>query len=441
MEIKTLAEILAESNVDSASCVSPAKKAAPSNSRAIAALSSSGDHDHLEQQAVNQDQANHQRRSQNRNTQQRQANKRRKPSTHSPASRQPTTASDLSATSQPNPAVEANTASSASSESSKRHHQQRRRQSNRFHPAANYTPKDRHGKPISQEAMRSIRAAATASTPAEASTAGNDKASEPRHSAGDHDISIQSLLAEVRQRPIKNISAKLPLLAKASDLLPNSQQTFTLLTPENEPSGGDEDGLPAALKAYLLTPEQRHANKEAIKAESRLRWLAFYYLSRREYGRDELRQKLLDKQQEPDKIAALLEEFAEKGYQSDERTALMLIREGIRKGRGRQRIKQEFYRRKLPIPDNIDNLIANAQQQSQEFAEFIDEDAALETPSDTVDWLKLAVEARVKKYGSALPTSPKDKAKQLRFLQYRGFKSDVCFAALKYNLQNLHDRH
>jgi regulatory protein len=114
------------------------------------------------------------------------------------------------------------------------------------------------------------------------------------------------------------------------------------------------DNLPAALKAYLRTPEQRQADIDAIKAESRLRWLAFYYLSRREHGKAELKQKLLDKEQDPDKIDTLLEEFEDKGYQSDYRTTLMLIRESIRKGRGRGRIKQDFYQKKIAMPSNID---------------------------------------------------------------------------------------
>ena len=37
----------------------------------------------------------------------------------------------------------------------------------------------------------------------------------------------------------------------------------------------DTDNLPAALKAYLRSPEERQADIDAIKAESRLRWLAF----------------------------------------------------------------------------------------------------------------------------------------------------------------------
>lgn len=198
------------------------------------------------------------------------------------------------------------------------------------------------------------------------------------------------------------------------------------------------DNLPSALKAYLRTPEQKQAELDAIKAESRLRWLAFYYLSRREYGRAELKQKLLDKEQDPDSIDTLLDEFAQKGYQSDYRTTLMLIRESIRKGRGRGRIRQEFYKKNIDMPSNIDELIDMANTESEEFSEFVDEDE--NSLVEGVDWLKLAVTARTKKYGDHIPTEQKEKAKQLRFLQYRGFNGDVCFQALNYTLDTLDER-
>jgi regulatory protein len=207
---------------------------------------------------------------------------------------------------------------------------------------------------------------------------------------------------------------------------------------DNQQTSFDTDNLPSALKAYLRSPEQKQAELDIIKEESRLRWLAFYYLSRREHGRAELRQKLIDKEQDPEKIDALLDEFVEKGYQSDYRTTLMLIRENIRKGRGRGRIKQEFYKKKIAMPRNIDELIDMANSESDEFSEFVDEDA--DSLVEGVDWLKLAVAARTKKYGDDIPTEQKDKAKQLRFLQYRGFKGEVCFDALNYTLDTLHER-
>ena len=39
----------------------------------------------------------------------------------------------------------------------------------------------------------------------------------------------------------------------------------------------------------------------------------------------------------------------------------------------------------------------------------------------SADWRALAREVRRKKFGPALPRSYSDKAKQMRFLQYRGF--------------------
>lgn len=241
--------------------------------------------------------------------------------------------------------------------------------------------------------------------------------------------SIKSLLAQVKAEAEQREQTDSPLAEASTDA---SIQTYSQVETDN--SG--IDNLPAALKAYLKTPEQRQAEKEEIKANSRLRWLAFYYLSRREHSAGELRQKLLEKEQDPDKIEELLQEFAEKGYQSDHRTALMLIREGIRKGRGRLRIKNDFYKRKVEVPANIDELIDMAMEDNKEFVDMLSNHDLV----DGVDWLRLAVEARVKKYGSEIPTEPKIKARQLRFLQYRGFKPDICFQAITHNLESLEER-
>ncbi|WP_352337106.1 regulatory protein RecX [Psychrobacter sp. 16-MNA-CIBAN-0192] len=248
--------------------------------------------------------------------------------------------------------------------------------------------------------------------------------------------SIKEMLAEVKRdiHGENDISENHNATALAQN-----QRLDPTLEAENEINHDvDTDNLPSALKAYLRSPEQRQADIDAIKAESRLRWLAFYYLSRREYGKAELRQKLLDKEQDPDKIDALLDEFEEKGYQSDYRTTLMLIRESIRKGRGRGHIKQEFYKKKVVVPSNIDELIDMANAESDEFRDFVDgsEDSLI----GGVDWLKLAVTARTKKYGATIPSEQKAKARQLRFLQYRGFDMDICFQALSYTLDTLDER-
>ncbi|OXL27153.1 regulatory protein RecX [Psychrobacter sp. DAB_AL32B] len=251
--------------------------------------------------------------------------------------------------------------------------------------------------------------------------------------------SIKEMLAEVKHN-VHGDRADIDFHNKASvgQHLESSECLSDLTAPKDSKADSQIDNLPSALKAYLRTPEQRQAEVDAIKAESRLRWLAFYYLSRREYGKAELKQKLIDKEQDSEKIDALLDEFEDKGYQSDYRTTLMLIRESIRKGRGRGHIKQEFYRKKITMPDNIDELIDMANTESEEFSEFIDDSA--DSLVEGVDWLKLAVTARTKKYGDDIPTEQKNKAKQLRFLQYRGFNTDICFQALNYTLDNLDER-
>ncbi|MDO4440792.1 MAG: regulatory protein RecX [Moraxella sp.] len=189
---------------------------------------------------------------------------------------------------------------------------------------------------------------------------------------------------------------------------------------------------------HILDDATRHALQgvdiEPIyqndKTTNHLRWLAFYYLSKREHSRFELKQKLLAKGHDGQSIDDLLDEFAEKDYQSDERYAFMLIRESVRRGRGKNHILHALKNAKLALPYSLDELMQMADIPSINDGTVLAED-------DEINWLKLAVEARCKKYGNELPTNPKDKAKQLRFLQYRGFEMSVCFDALKYTLDDL----
>lgn len=165
-----------------------------------------------------------------------------------------------------------------------------------------------------------------------------------------------------------------------------------------------------------------------------LRWLAFYYLSKKELSAHQLRQKLLAKDCDPDEVEKLLTEFAQKDYQSDERCAKMLVRESLRKGRGKQHIKNTLKQAKLPYDDDTIEQLLN---ENQEVMDNTILENANDDSFDNQDWLMLAVEARTKKYGNAIPKDPKEKARQLRFLQYRGFSMDICFDALKMGLDDL----
>ncbi len=172
------------------------------------------------------------------------------------------------------------------------------------------------------------------------------------------------------------------------------------------------------------------------KATRYLRWLAFYYLSRKELSRHELGAKLIAKGCEATAVNALLDEFSEKGYQSDERCATMRVREAVRKGRGIRHITESLRGAGLDVKDfgGMDALIRLAGVSSVTDGTILADGGHGDT--DEIDWLKLAVEARCKKYGDSLPKDFKEKNRQLRFLQYRGFEMDVCFEALKMTLDD-----
>lgn len=168
------------------------------------------------------------------------------------------------------------------------------------------------------------------------------------------------------------------------------------------------------------------------RTQNRLRWLAFYYLSKRELSRYELQQKLKNKDFELCVIEPLLDEFAKEGYQSDLRFAQMLVRESIRKNRGTRHIAHSLKKAQVQMDMSVDELIASVTQDTLDDTILQNDNA-----DEGVDWLLLAVEARCKKYGDTVPKDPKEKARQLRFLQYRGFTMDVCFEALKHSLSEL----
>lgn len=202
----------------------------------------------------------------------------------------------------------------------------------------------------------------------------------------------------------------------------------TPLTPSTQPNAlSDSPTLADILKDTPIEPLT-----DDSRENNYLRWLAFYYLSKRELSQQQLRQKLLNKGCDAKAAEALLQEFADKGYQSDERCALMLIREAVRLGRGKRHIEQKFWQQGIDLPYTLDELIDMA-------GENITDGTILEEEDADINWLKLAVEARSKKYGNALPQTPKEKARQLRFLQYRGFSMDICFEALKLTLADFDD--
>lgn len=150
------------------------------------------------------------------------------------------------------------------------------------------------------------------------------------------------------------------------------------------------------------------------KPELSLRARALQCLARREYCRAELRGKLLPHVQTDEDgesvqsaaLDALLDDLTFRGWLSDERAATQLVH-AKRSRFGTQRIAHELRQKGI-----AENLISDAMPQLKETE------------------LEAAREVWRKKFGAA-PQDEKEKAKQVRFLQSRGFSLDVVFKVLR----------
>ena len=138
---------------------------------------------------------------------------------------------------------------------------------------------------------------------------------------------------------------------------------------------------------------------------TRLRSYAFAVLTRREYSKKDLIEKLALYAENRDEVNTLVDELSRENYQSDQRVAEMLVRSQIRKGKGPNRIK----------------LALRAKSIDSELAKH---------DMNEIDWYEEAYQLKVKKYGTEVSKDPKIKAKQIRFLQYRGFEMDAIMKAI-----------
>ena len=90
------------------------------------------------------------------------------------------------------------------------------------------------------------------------------------------------------------------------------------------------------------------ANKPLLTG-TRLRSYAFALLTRKEYAKAELIEKLSLYAQDRDEVLALVEELSERQYQSDQRVAEMVLSSQIRKGKGPNRYLQSSGRSSADI--------------------------------------------------------------------------------------------
>jgi regulatory protein len=129
-------------------------------------------------------------------------------------------------------------------------------------------------------------------------------------------------------------------------------------------------------------------------------------LSRRDFCSQELAEKLNAQGYEPETVQGVIDELCERGYVNDERYAQQYVVLHAERGQGPRRIEHALSHLGLDS-----GLI----------------EAAL---SGSEDWAQRARELRIRRFGLPVPADWQSKAKQARFLQYRGFSNDHIRLAL-----------
>jgi regulatory protein len=140
------------------------------------------------------------------------------------------------------------------------------------------------------------------------------------------------------------------------------------------------------------------------------RKIALDILARREHSVAELRDKLSARAEgnewAPDEIEAALAALIEDGLLSEDRFVTTFVGSYTRRGHGPVWIRAALERRGIS-GEAIAEALATA---------------------DT-DWREVAADVRRKRFGDPPPADFKERAKQARFLQYRGFTAEQALGA------------
>ena len=134
-------------------------------------------------------------------------------------------------------------------------------------------------------------------------------------------------------------------------------------------------------------------------------------LARRDFSASDLRRKLADRGFSETAIEPVLQELKAGNVVNDERYGENVVVYRARRGLGPARIKQELKQSGLAA-ETIQSTMAKAKDEGPDF-------------------VSLARAARARKFGPDLPKDWKERSKQARFLQYRGFSTDHIRAVLE----------
>jgi regulatory protein len=147
-------------------------------------------------------------------------------------------------------------------------------------------------------------------------------------------------------------------------------------------------------------------SSEDARNPDRIRAAAIVHLSRRDFASGELHKKLTHQGYVESLVTDLIDELTAEGVLNDPRYAENFVAYHANRGEGPLRIQAEL-------------------------REFGLTDALIQPALDAIsDWKTRASGVRARRFGAEPPETWTEKAKQARFLQYRGFSSDHIRAAL-----------
>jgi regulatory protein len=157
-------------------------------------------------------------------------------------------------------------------------------------------------------------------------------------------------------------------------------------------------------------PRRSREGPEDPENPQQIRAVAVALLARREHSIRELKQKLARRGYAADACDAVIEDLERRGLISEARFVESFVSHRSTRGQGPVRIRAEL--RQLDVGDELVDPVLD---------------------SGDVDWCELASAVRRRRFGQALPRDFAERAKQARFLQYRGFTQEQIRAALAGN--------
>jgi regulatory protein len=156
------------------------------------------------------------------------------------------------------------------------------------------------------------------------------------------------------------------------------------------------------MRELTSTPDaSAEASAEHLTNPADVRLAAMNLLARREHSRSELCNKLSRRFTDVAMVDEQLSQLATEGLQSDVRFAESYARQRASRGYGPVRLREEM--RERGVSEN-------------DFATAMEELA--------IDWRAVAAQVMLKKFGAQDAADLKDKARRIRFMQYRGFTAE-----------------